>query len=61
MPVFNFGEKNIYELSASHPIKKPIIPAHGSDFFYPNGRGIFQTHFGFIPKQHPVTAVGKLN
>lgn len=65
MPVFSFGENDIYD-QAENPegsklrrfqetVKK--ITGVSPPIFY--GRGIFNYNFGFLPHRRPIHTVGK--
>ncbi|XP_025420308.1 2-acylglycerol O-acyltransferase 2-A-like [Sipha flava] len=64
VPVFSFGETNVYGLSEAEPnsiwekLLKFIKWKSGNKV--PIGRGFFQYSFGLVPRRHPiVTVVGK--
>ncbi|XP_022174295.1 2-acylglycerol O-acyltransferase 2-like [Myzus persicae] len=64
VPVFSFGETNVYGLGEAEPnsfwdkVLKLIKWKSGNKV--PVGRGFFQYSFGIVPRRHPiVTVVGK--
>ncbi|KAL4107629.1 hypothetical protein QTP88_017949 [Uroleucon formosanum] len=64
VPVFSFGETNVYGLGEAQPnsfwekVLKFIKWKSGNKV--PVGRGFFQYSFGVVPRRHPiVTVVGK--
>ncbi|KAL5236281.1 hypothetical protein ACI65C_003691 [Semiaphis heraclei] len=64
VPVFSFGETNVYGLGEAEPnsfwekVLKFIKWKSGNKV--PVGRGFFQYSFGIVPRRHPiVTVVGK--
>ncbi|VVC40857.1 Diacylglycerol acyltransferase [Cinara cedri] len=64
VPVFSFGETNVYGLGQAEPnsfwekVLKLIKWKSGNRV--PVGRGVFQYSFGIVPRRHPiVTVVGK--
>lgn len=67
VPVFSFGET--YPYDKIHFCKSPrivdkipvrVVRSVFSDtLFFWNGRGIFQTNFGLMPRRHPINTIGK--
>ena len=66
VPTFSFGEAFIYENLFSNnrgsfvrSIQEKIVDKIRWPFPFFFGRGIFQYTFGFLPRRHPITVVGK--
>ena len=63
VPVFSFGENDIYNQPNYKPGSKALKfqewfkKATGTSLPLINGRGFFQYSFGIIPKRHPITTV----
>jgi len=63
VPVFSFGETNVYGLSEAEPnsfwekVLKFIKWKSGNKV--PVGRGLFQYSFGLVPRRHPIVTVGE--
>lgn len=66
MPIFNFGETDLYDQYDSPP---GSFMRRMQDFFrtnfgfcpiLPKGRSFFGLTFSIIPKRHPVATVGKI-
>lgn len=63
VPAISFGENNVYDMIDIRPgfwrrcIENACMRyANRVPAFY-NGRGIFQSKFGLLPKRHPITTV----
>lgn len=62
MPVFSFGENDMYEQHKGPWIQRIQDACHklfGFVPIIPRGRGLFQYTFGIVPRRRPINTVGK--
>ncbi|KAJ9079869.1 diacylglycerol O-acyltransferase 1 [Entomophthora muscae] len=65
VPVYGFGENECFELytpkpgSIPHRLQQSIKKTFGFTVPLCHGRNIFTYNYGFLPKRHPITVVGK--
>lgn len=66
VPVFAFGENDIYEQLANekgtkvYSLQKRFQAIFGFTLPLFHGRGVFNYNFGFLPYRHPIVSVGEL-
>lgn len=65
MPVFSFGEIDVFRHMSNPPdsflrkVQEKVRQITGISPIFPIGRGVFQYSFGILPLRAPITIVGK--